>query len=161
MMHHLCKDDPIVGDTNNSSPSNFEAFEAIFKARFARLVIASFRSFRSFRGFINKIHFGICSIFSFWSILRYYKQVSFLTSDGESCPPTFEYTRRSHLTMDSARVDPENYCDAKPTKVCNYCITGPSTSKDYFYDCEFKSQKTLNYPKGKCSKFNIRTNGFC
>ena len=105
--------------------------------------------------------FGICSIFSFWSILRYYKQVSFLTSDGESCPPTFEYTRRSHLTMDSARVDPENYCDAKPTKVCNYCITGPSTSKDYFYDCEFKSQKTLNYPKGKCSKFNIRTNGFC
>ena len=105
--------------------------------------------------------FGICSIFSFWSILRYYKQVSFLTPDGESCPPTFEYTRRSHLTMDSARVDPENYCDAKPTKVCNYCITGPSTSKDYFYDCEFKSQKTLNYPKGKCSKFNIRTNGFC
>ena len=40
------EDDPIVGDTINSSPSNFEAFEAIFKARFARLVIASFRSFQ-------------------------------------------------------------------------------------------------------------------
>ena len=114
------------------------------------------RFLRNFAPFLEFAPF-----FSFCSIFRYYKQVSFLTPDGESCPPTFEYTRRSHLTMDSARVDPENYCDAKPTKVCNYCITGPSTSKDYFYDCEFKSQKTLNYPKGKCSKFNIRTNGFC
>ena len=43
------EDDPIVGCQQQpcNSPSNFEAFEAIFKARFARLVIRSFRSFRS------------------------------------------------------------------------------------------------------------------
>ena len=55
------EDDPIVGDTINSSPSNFEAFEAIFKARFARLVIASFRSYLEYSctGLSTKfIHFN-------------------------------------------------------------------------------------------------------
>ena len=65
--------------------------------------------------------------------------------------------------MDSARVNPENYCDDKPTTVCNYCIVGPSKTKDYYYDCELETfiNKTLTYPKGECSKFSVRTKGIC
>ena len=50
----------LVANNYANSPSNFEAFEAIFKARFARLVIASFRSFRSFELFSTFFSLFLC-----------------------------------------------------------------------------------------------------